>query len=61
MDKEEQERLEDLKERDEFAQRLKDKDKDGTKKVCNNSTRSQLSQLSSLTSLAFHLFFLTDG
>ena len=47
MDKEEQERLEDLKERDEFAQRLKDKDKDGTKKVCNNSTRSQLSQLSS--------------
>lgn len=47
MDKEEQERLEDLKERDEFAERLKNKDKDGTKKVCHNSTRSQCPQLSS--------------
>lgn len=33
VDKEEQERLEDLRERDEFAQRLKNRDKDSTKKV----------------------------
>ncbi|CAO3668808.1 unnamed protein product [Umbelopsis vinacea] len=33
VDKEEQERLEDLRERDEFAQRLKNRDKDSTKKI----------------------------
>jgi len=34
-EEEEKERLRDLQERDEFAQRLKDKDKEKTKKVKN--------------------------
>jgi hypothetical protein len=58
MDKEEQERLEDLKERDEFAQRLKDKDKDGTKKVGNNSTPAPVV---SAVKLNRFFFFPTDG
>ena len=42
MDRMEQERLEDLKERDEFSQRLKDKDKEKTRSIVTKSGMEEI-------------------